>query len=116
MSEQNSTVQDTESVNGKERAAHKGTFATLADAKQIKPPSDRFRVFLVTDDDGKQVYSWGQNGDLAIATAARTTGWTAEVADKGAGVITKDRVAAKLAEFSDAELAELGLKRAKGKK
>jgi hypothetical protein len=111
--------QHTEQVssNGtEERPAHKASFLRLEDAKGVKAPSDNFRVFTVTDEDGKQVYAWGQSGDNAIAVAARAAGWKAEVAEPKGNALTKDRVAAKLAEFTDEELAAMGLTRKKVKK
>jgi hypothetical protein len=110
--------QHTEQVssNGtEERPAHKASFPTPEAAKLVKAPSDNFRVFTVTDDDGKQVYAWGQSGDNAISVAARAAGWKAEVTEKKGPALTKERVQARLAELTDAELAEMGLTRKKAK-
>jgi hypothetical protein len=104
-------------TSNKERPAHKGTFPTLEEARQVTPPSDKFRVFAVTDHTGKEVYTWAQSVDMAITNAARTDGYAARVADpKGGGPLTKERVVAKLADFTDEELAEMGLARKKAKK
>lgn len=103
--------------SGKERAAHKGTFPTADDARQVTPPGEKFRLFLVTDPAGKQVYTWGQSVDGAIVNAARTDGYKAQVGDpKSGGPVTKERVASRLADFTDKELADLGLSRKKPKK
>ncbi len=69
-------------------------------------------MFAVADPAGKQVYTWSWGGDNAIANAARAAGWTAWSAEsKAGGPITKERVAATLAEFTDEELAAMGLTR-----
>lgn len=118
MSE-NSSVESGVESEGKERAAHKGTFATLEEAKAVKPPSDKaaWRVFIVTDKGGGESFTWGFSADMALANCAREDGYTARVAEpKGAGPLTKERVAAKLAEYTDEELAAMGLSRKKGKK
>ncbi len=118
MDEQ-ATEQVTEQVseNGQERPAHKATFASPSLAKAVTPPSQRFKVYEVTAPDGSKVFVSAQNTELAISLAAREAGWKAEVAEpKGPGAITKERVAAKLAELTDEELAEMGLTRKKGKK
>jgi hypothetical protein len=76
------------------------------------------RVYAVKNAAGELAgFAWGNSVDGAIVTAARAAGWSAEVAEpKGGGPVTKERVAVKLAEFSDEELAEMGLSRKKGKK
>jgi hypothetical protein len=102
---------------GKERAAHKGTFATRQEAHAVTPPSDKFRLFTVTDPTGTEVHTWAQSVDMAITNAARADGYTARVAEpKSGGPITKERVASRLAEFTDEELAAMGLSRKKGRK
>ena len=112
----NGTGQVSSDGNGtEERPAHKASFPTLDAAKLVKAPSDNFRVFTVTDDEGEQVFAWGQSGDNAISVAARAAGWKAEASEKRGPALTMERVAAKLAEFTDAELAEMGLTRKKAK-
>jgi hypothetical protein len=59
----------------KERPAHKAEFATLDDGKKVTPPSDSFRVFLVTSPTGKQSYTWAQTADTSITNAARADGY-----------------------------------------
>jgi hypothetical protein len=57
------------------------------------------------------------DGLAALVAAARKDGYKAKVSDpKGGGPLTKERVAAKLSEFSDEELAAMGLSRKKGKR
>jgi len=113
---ENSTESGVES-SGTERAAHKGTFPTLEACKAVQPPSDKFRVYRVTSPTGGEVFTWAWTGDGALANAARADGYKAGVADpKGNGPVTKEKVAAKLAEFTDEQLAELGLSRKKAKK
>jgi hypothetical protein len=102
---------------GRNRAAHKGCFPTLEAAQQVTPPSDKFRVFIVTDPAGEERYTWAQSVDMALVNAARGDNWKARVAEpKGAAPMTKERIASKLAEFTDEELASKGLSRKKGKK
>jgi hypothetical protein len=118
ISTESSGTEDSGAENSsKERAAHKGTYPTLEAVQQVKPPSDKFRVFAVTNPAGREVFTWGQSVDMAITNAARMDGYAARVAEpKGGGPLTKERVAAKLAEFTDEQLAELGLTRKKAKK
>ena len=104
------------SENGQERLPHMGSFLTLDEAKAVTPPSSAFRTFTVTDPGGAKVYVWAQGTGSAISVAAKNAGWKAEVAEPKGTALTKDRVAAKLAELSDAELAEMGLTRKKGKR
>src|SRR4051812_4698186 len=79
--------------NGKERAAHKGVFATAEEARQVQPPSDKFRVYRVTSPTGGEVFTWAWTGDGALANAARADGYKAGVSDpKGGGSLTKERV------------------------
>jgi hypothetical protein len=102
---------------GTERGAHKGAFPTLEAAQQVKPPSDKFRVYRVTSPTGGEVFTWAWSVDGALTNAARSDGYTACVADpKGGGPVTKEKVAARLAEFTDEELAGMGLSRKKAKK
>jgi hypothetical protein len=117
--EQGHTEGGSQGSESTERAAHKGCFPTLEAAKQVTPPSTKFRLFVVTDPACEERYSWAWTGDAAISNVARADGWKARVAEpKGAAPMTKERIAARLSEFSDEELAAMGLKRAsqKGKK
>jgi hypothetical protein len=60
-------------------------------------------------------FIWARGYDNALAGVARHEGFAASLGGKTAPV-TKEAVAAKLATFSDEELAALGLSRKKGKK
>jgi hypothetical protein len=75
------------------------------------------RVDEVLKDGTGRRFSWGGGVNDAIIQAARVDGYTARMAEPKSGrPITKKRVAARLAEFSDEELAAMGLSRRKGKK
>ena len=115
--ETSSTEATSTETSGAERAAHKAVFPTADQAKTVKPPSDKFRVYRVTAPSGGEVFTWAWTGEGAVANAARADGYKAAAADpKGGGPVTKEKVAAKLAEFSDEELAAMGLSRKKAKK
>jgi hypothetical protein len=102
-----------ENSRTEERAAHKGCFPSLEAAQQVTPASDKFRVFIVTDPAGQERFTWAQSVDMAIVNGARADHWTARVAEpKAGGPITKERIAARLSEFTDEELAAMGLRRA----
>jgi hypothetical protein len=104
---------------GRERAAHRAMYRTLEEAQAITPPNDRYRVYVVTDPANEQRFCWAQSVDMALVAAARADGWKANVAEpKAGGPITKERIASRLSEFTDEELAAMGLRRApqKGKK
>src|SRR5262249_20215175 len=75
------------------------------------------KVFALYDPSGQPAgFAWANRVDGALVTRARSMGWSAKVAEpKGTGPITKERVAARLAEFTE-KLAEMGLSRRKGKK
>jgi hypothetical protein len=102
----------------KERPAHKGVFPTLEDAQAVKPESEtRLRVFEVLKDGTSLGFAWGGQVNEAIIEAARRDGYTARVAEPmGTGLLTKDRVGARLVDFSDEELAAMGLARKKARK
>jgi hypothetical protein len=92
-------------------------YPTLEAAQQVTPPSEKFRIFAVTDPAGEERYTWAHNGQMAITNAAQADGWKVRVAEpKGAAPMTKERIASKLAEFTGEELAAMGLSRKKGKK
>jgi hypothetical protein len=107
MSETNGTTSSgTES--GKERAAHKGTFASLEIAQQVTPPSEKFRVFVVSDPAGKEVWTWAHNVEMALVNAARVDGYTVRVAEpKAGGPLTKERIGDALERMSDEDRAVL---------
>jgi hypothetical protein len=100
-----------------EGRATKTLFPTLEAAQAAKPESEKQRVFEVLKDGRVLGYGWGNSVNEALVTAARQDGYTARVAEpKGAGPLTKERVAARLSEFTDEELAAMGLSRKKGRK
>jgi hypothetical protein len=124
MSEQNTTVADqgtqvqtqAPSANGTDEAVSK-LYATKAEAEAAKPTNmGKKRLFEVTKD-GTSRWGWCNGYDHILATAARADGYTASLGGK-AKEVTKEAVAAKLAMFSDDELAAMGLTRKpqKGKK
>jgi hypothetical protein len=95
---------------------------TLEEAKENPPVAkdgeeSKSRLYEVRSPLGEAAgYVWARSYDAAIATAARTAGFTASIAEpKGGAPLTKERAAAKLAELSDEELAELGLSRKRRK-
>lgn len=98
-----------------ERPAHKDLFPTLADAQAAKPEGGKQRVFEVFKGAASLGFTWGSNVNDAIVTAARADGFAAKAAG-GKGPVTKERVAERLAEFTDDELAAMGLSRKKAKK
>jgi hypothetical protein len=93
-------------------------FATLEQAQAVGPEDEgKLRVFKVFKGGASLGFPWGTQVSDAIIQAARRDGSTARVAErKGSGPLAKERVAARLAEFSDEELAAMGLARKKGKK
>ena len=98
-----------------ERPAHKELFPTLDAAQAVKPEGGKQRVFEVFKGAASLGFTWGSNVNDAIVTAARTEGFAAKAAG-GKAPVTKERVAEKLAEFTDEELAAMGLSRKKPKK
>lgn len=110
------TTQASPEANGKERTPKK-LYPTLAEAQAVKPDSDKQRVFQVLKDGQSVGFAWGNGVYDAIITAAKVAGYVAKVAEpKAGGPVTKEKVAAKLAEFTEEELASMGLTRKKGKK
>lgn len=116
MSEQNtSSVESNGTVESNDAAK---IYTTHEEAQANRPASakaDAWKVFCVTKPNGEQVYVWGFTGINAVNTVARADGYQVEAAtrkSRGPAVITKEVVAAKLAAFSDEDLAILGLKRA----
>jgi hypothetical protein len=109
MSDQNTAAQD----QGTETAK---LYATKAEAEAAKPTEGKKRLFAVAKDGGTR-WVWANGYDNSLALVARSLGYTVSQGSKSAPV-TKEAVVAKLAEFSDDELAALGLSRkpAKGGK
>ncbi len=120
MSEQNTTsAPETNGKESKERAAHKGMFATLDEANAAQPTgekSEAWRTYEVSKDGAVIGYTWGRGVYDAVCNAAHDAGYTAGVAEtRKGGPITKERVNKVLADYTDEELAALGLKRQKPK-
>jgi hypothetical protein len=123
MSEQTtSTTPEASEAQGSEGTSRK-LYATLEEAKAEVPQGKdgqpfKGRVFAVSRPGGQLAgYAWANSVDGAIVIAARAAGWAANVAEpKGTGPMTKERMAARLSEFTDEELAEMGLSRKKGKR
>lgn len=116
MSEQN--VNAVEQDNGGETDAGvpKTLFKTIEEANAAKPEGfDKHRVFSVLRDGEVVGYAWARQPNAALAIAAKAHGYAASVSEKKTAPVTKEVVAAKLASFSDEELAALGLSRKKGK-
>jgi hypothetical protein len=72
------------------------------------------RLFWVTKGDTIR-WMWAVGSYNALAQTARADGYTSGLAGKET-TVTKEAVAAKLATFTDDELAALGLSRKKGGK
>jgi hypothetical protein len=93
-------------------------YATRAEAEANKPADlGKKRLYCVTRPDGRTCWLWSDGYARAAHAVARADGYAVSLGGKVAPV-TKESVAAKLAEFTDDELAALGLSRklAKGGK
>ena len=84
-----------------------------ADANKPEKASKAHRVFELLRHGKSLGYVWARGYEMALGMAARRDGYTATAAN--AKPVSKEAVAAKLAEFSDEELSALGLSRS-GKK
>jgi hypothetical protein len=86
-------------------------FATREEAEAAKPanPPKNTKAFQISE--GDQVLGWilAIGYDPAISRAAQLAGYSASTGKTKE--VTKDAVAAKLASFSDDELAAMGLSR-----
>jgi hypothetical protein len=112
-------TEEPDTVEQNTEATAKKLHATREDANAAKPANapERIKLFEVLHHGQSRGFVWTDGHAGAIVAAAREDGYTATLAEKkAAGPITKERVAAKLAEFTDAELAAMGLSRKKGKK
>jgi hypothetical protein len=90
--------------------------ATREEAEAAKPAGVKVRLFEVRKDGRPHGFARGQGGYETLIAAARHDGRSARVADPKGGAVTKERVAARLAEFTDVELAAMGLSRKKSNK
>jgi hypothetical protein len=88
-------------------------FATREEAEAAKPanPPKNTKAFQISK--GGQVLGWilAIGYDPAISRAAQLDGYSAS-SGKAPAVVTKEAVAAKIASFTDDELAAMGLTRA----
>ena len=91
-------------------------YATRAEAEAAKPADapKSVKVFEVSQNGVAQGFMLGRGYDPALAALARRDGYTVSLGGKTAPV-TKEAVAAKLATFTDDELAAVGLSRRKTK-
>jgi hypothetical protein len=93
-------------------------YASKAEAEAAKPADAAKSVKPFEASKGGTVVGWvlGRGYDHALSVLARIDGYT--VSAGNSAPVTKEAVAAKLAEFSDDELAAMGLSRklAKGGK
>jgi hypothetical protein len=90
----------------------KKLFATREEALAAVPanPPKNTRAFEITVKGEVKGWILAIGYDPAISRAAQLDGYTSSTGAKAA-VVTKEAVAAKLAEFSDDELAAMGLSR-----
>src|SRR5262249_39277862 len=115
--EQNTTAGERANEQGaEERVAFYSTREEAEPNRPASAKSDSWKVFEVTRPDGTSVFLWAFTGINAVNAVARADGYAAVSGRKTA--VTKETVAAKLASFTDEELAALGLSRkpAKGGK
>ncbi len=111
MSDQNTTTTDQTTVETNSEATAK-LYATKVEAEANKPADapKSLRVYEVAKAGATVGFIWARGYDNALACVARLEGFTVSLGNKTAPV-TKDAVAAKLAEFTDDELAAMGLSR-----
>src|SRR5262245_7437969 len=95
-------------------AAPAKLYPTRADAEANKPAEGKKRLFEISKNGTAVGWLWANGYDNALAAAAKVDGYSVSTGNNAP--VTKEAVASKLAEFSDAELAVLGLSRKKGKK
>ena len=91
-------------------------YPTKAECEAAKPADapKSLKAFEVTKDGIVQGWMLGRGYDPCLAALARKDGYTVSLGNSAP--VTKEAVAAKLVEFSDEELAAMGLSRKKGKK
>jgi hypothetical protein len=90
---------------------------TTLEAAKAATGGENERVIAVAKDGAVVGYVWATNANRALLAVVRQQGFSARVAEhKDGGPLTTERLAAKLAELSDEQLAEMGLSRKRGKK
>jgi hypothetical protein len=112
-----STQGQVQDQNGAADATPAKLYATKAEAEANKPTdaTKNHKPYEVSKGGSVVGWLWARGYDNALALTARIDGYMVSLGGKTAPV-TKEVVAAKLAEFSDDELAEMGLSRKKVKK
>jgi hypothetical protein len=108
MSEQNTNVAEQDGIEADKAPAT--VYATKAEAEAAWKPTGKYRIFEVSKDSDVMGYVWARGYDNAIAKYARSQGYSASHSSERSAV-TKDAVAEKLKEFTDEELAAMGLSR-----
>jgi hypothetical protein len=117
VNEQGQVEHDTNGNGNGSKKAPRVLYREEEEAKTHDPGNDKQRLYRVEKDGEVVGFAWSNSLDGALVAAARADGYTAGVNEpKGTGPLTKERAAAKLAELSDEELAELGLSRKTTKK
>src|SRR5256885_627491 len=113
----NTQVQGTVATSGEatEVQAEETTkfFATREECEANKPKDVGKKQVYGVSKDGKTRWLWAAGYVNAIDAAARADGYMVSKGNKKE--VTKEAVAAKLAEFTDDELAAMGLSRRKTK-
>jgi hypothetical protein len=116
MSDQNTTTTE-QTVETNSEATAK-LYATRAECEANKPTdaTKNHKPYEISKNGAVVGWIWARGYDNALAGAARIDGYTASLGNSA--TVTKAAVAAKLLEFSDDELAAMGLSRkpAKAKK
>src|SRR5262245_29912989 len=110
MSELNTSEQTTVETNGE---ATVKLYATKAECEAAKPSDapKSLKAFEVAKDGAVVGWMLGRGYDPCLAALARRDGYS--VSTGNTKEVTKEAVAAKLAEFTDEELKALGLQRKK---
>ena len=104
-------------ASGEGRQSSRKVFQSVEEAKSNGIPIGddgqplRQRLYCVSRNGQVVGFCYGNSTETAVATAARNDGYTAEIAESSRGEVTKEKVAEKLAEFTDEELKSLGLSR-----
>jgi len=114
MSDQNTsdqaTTATTPSATNNEPTAKLYPTKDEALANKPKDATKNHKPCLVSKSGAVVGWLWARGYDNALAIAARLDGYTVSLGGKAAPV-TKEVVAAKLSEFTDDELAAMGLSR-----
>src|SRR5436305_10513072 len=112
MSDQNTTTTDQATVDTQASEATPCVlYATRSEAEAAKPTDapKSLKVFEVSKAGAAVGFMLGRGYDPCLAALARKDGYTVSLGNSAP--VTKEAVAAKLAEFTDDELAAMGLSR-----